>query len=134
MNCGYKAIIFTANGDMRQAINILQTCAAGFNIVNEKNIYYIADIPHPQIIKDLIYKCINKNINEACNDITSIYKMGYSPTDIIGTIYNVSKSLDIPDEIKLSILKETGFIQLRISEGLNTLCQLTSLVGYLCKI
>jgi replication factor C subunit 2/4 len=60
--------------------------------------------------------------------------MGYSPADILGTIYNVSKSLDISDEIKLPILKEIGFSQLRVSEGLSTLCQLVSLIGYLCKI
>ena len=58
----------------------------------------------------------------------------YSPADILGTIYNVSKSLDISDEIKLPILKEIGFAQLRVSEGLSTLCQLVSLIGYLCKI
>jgi replication factor C subunit 2/4 len=131
---GLNAIIFTSNGDMRQAINILQTCSAGFKIVNEENIFYIADIPHPQIIKDLILKCIDKNVNEACKEITNIYQMGYSATDIIGTIYNVSKSLEIPDNIKLYILKEIGFIQLRISEGLNTLCQLVSLIGYLSKV
>jgi replication factor C subunit 2/4 len=131
---GCHAIIFTSNGDMRQAINILQSCAAGFDIINEKNVYYIADIPHPTMIKDMINKCINKDIDNAFTDIKNIYNMGYSPADILGTIYNVSKSLDISDEIKLPILKEIGFSQLRVSEGLSTLCQLVSLIGYLCKI
>jgi len=86
------------------------------------------------MIKDMINKCINKDIDDAFTDIKNIYNMGYSPADILGTIYNVSKSLDISDEIKLPILKEIGFAQLRVSEGLSTLCQLVSLIGYLCKI
>ena len=58
--------------------------------------------------------------------------MGYSPSDILSTIYNVSKTLDVNKNIKINILKEIGFTQLRIGEGLNTLCQLVSLVAYLC--
>jgi len=54
--------------------------------------------------------------------------------NLVITPDNVSKSLDISDEIKLPILKEIGFAQLRVSEGLSTLCQLVSLIGYLCKI
>ena len=129
---GINAITFISDGDMRRAINTLQSCHAGFEIINEKNIYYIADIPHPKMIENLIHICIDKKVNEGCLEIKKIFNMGYSPSDILSTIYNVSKTLDIPENIKINILKEIGFTQLRIGEGLNTLCQLVSLVAYLC--
>ena len=131
---GCDAIVFIADGDMRQAINTLQSCAAGFGIVNEENVYRITDIPHPNIIRNILKKCILGNIDDACIDIKSIYDKGYSPSDILGTFYKVSKIEDVSDEIKLQILKEIGFSQLRVSEGLSTLCQLTGLIGRLSSI
>ena len=66
---GINAITFISDGDMRRAINTLQSCHAGFEIINEKNIYYIADIPHPKMIENLIHICIDKKVNEGCLEI-----------------------------------------------------------------
>ena len=36
---GLEAIVFTADGDMRQALNNLQSTALGFGMVNEENVF-----------------------------------------------------------------------------------------------
>jgi len=38
---GLASIVFTANGDMRQAINNLQSTFTGFNIVNMENVFKV---------------------------------------------------------------------------------------------
>ena len=131
---GINAIVFIADGDLRQAINILQSCYSGFEIINEENIFYIADIPHPKKIENIILKCIEKNFNEALDQILLIYKKGYSSSDIVGTLYKVCKELDISEDIKLNILKQIGFTQLRISSGLGTLPQLLGLISSIYEI
>ena len=40
---GYEAIIFTAEGDMRYALNNLQATAAGFGIINKDNVFKVCD-------------------------------------------------------------------------------------------
>lgn len=38
---GLEAIIFTADGDMRQALNNLQATFSGFRFVNQENVFKV---------------------------------------------------------------------------------------------
>lgn len=38
---GLEAILFTAEGDMRNALNSLQATHAGFGVVNDTNVYKV---------------------------------------------------------------------------------------------
>ena len=38
---GLEAIVFTAQGDMRQALNNLQSTAQGFNHVSSENVFKV---------------------------------------------------------------------------------------------
>ena len=40
---GYESIIFTAEGDMRYALNNLQATAAGFGEINKENVFKVCD-------------------------------------------------------------------------------------------
>ena len=48
---GIEAIIFTAEGDMRYALNNLQATASGFDkVISRENVFRVCDQPHPEII------------------------------------------------------------------------------------
>jgi replication factor C subunit 2/4 len=40
---GYEALIFTAEGDMRYALNNLQATAAGFDKITKENVFKVCD-------------------------------------------------------------------------------------------
>ena len=40
---GMEAIIFTAEGDMRYALNNLQATAAGFGAITKENVFKVCD-------------------------------------------------------------------------------------------
>jgi replication factor C subunit 2/4 len=40
---GFEALIFTADGDMRYALNNLQATSAGFGLVNKDNVFKVCD-------------------------------------------------------------------------------------------
>jgi len=42
---GLEAIIFTADGDMRNALNTLQATSAGFGLVDGDNVFKVRWIP-----------------------------------------------------------------------------------------
>jgi replication factor C subunit 2/4 len=47
---GIEAIIFTAEGDMRYALNNLQATASGFDkVITRENVFKVCDQPHPEI-------------------------------------------------------------------------------------
>ena len=71
----------------------------------------------------------------ACDIISRLYDDGYASTDIISTLFKVTKGHDdLPEMLKLDFLREIGFTHMRISEGLNSKLQLLGCAGRLSKV
>jgi replication factor C subunit 2/4 len=51
---GLDALIFTAEGDMRQAINNLQATHTGFRFVDRSNVFKVCDVPNIESLKLII--------------------------------------------------------------------------------
>lgn len=62
---GLEAIVFTAQGDMRQALNNLQSTFNGFGLVNSENVFKVCDEPHPLLIKDMLKSCMEADVRKA---------------------------------------------------------------------
>uniref|UniRef100_A0A4W3JM15 Replication factor C subunit 2 n=1 Tax=Callorhinchus milii TaxID=7868 RepID=A0A4W3JM15_CALMI len=108
---GLEAIVFTAQGDMRQ----------------------VCDEPHPLLVKEMIQHCVNANIDEAYKVVAHLWKLGYSPEDIIGNIFRVCKTFQMQEYLKLEFIKEIGYTHMRIAEGVNSLLQMAGLLARLCQ-
>ncbi|VDP02969.1 unnamed protein product [Soboliphyme baturini] len=107
---GLEAVIFTAQGDMRYALNNLQSTATGFGMVTAENVFKICDEPHPFLIKDMFDHCAKCNIDEAYKIIHHLVKLGYSAEDIIRSISRVCKTHDIDEYLRLGYLKVCDFV------------------------
>lgn len=127
---GLVAILFTAQGDMRQALNNLQCTVSGYGFVSAENVYKVCDEPHPSLMIEMFKNCVRGKVRDASETVHTLYRLGYSPEDIIITMFRVCKSCDeIPELLKLEFLKEIGICHKRIVEGLTTLVQLSGLVA-----
>lgn len=133
-NDGIEAIIFTAQGDMRQAINNLQSTVNGFGHVNSENVFKVCDEPHPLLIKQMIEHCADERIDEALKIMAHLWKLGYSAEDIINVIFRVCKTAALPEFVKLEYIKQIGLCHTRISQGLNSLLQLNALLARFIKV
>lgn len=131
---GLKAIMFTAQGDLRQAINNLQSAHNGFGLVNSENVFKVCDEPHPVVIKEMIGHCVKGSFAEAYKVISDLHKAGYSPEDIITNVFKVVKSYEMPEYTKLEYIKQIGLTHMRIAKGVGSLLQLSALVARLCAI
>ena len=67
-------------------------------------------------------------------DLHLLLLIGYAATDIIQTLFRVTRTMDMPEPLKLEFIREIGFTHMRISEGLNTQLQLMGCVARLCAI
>ncbi|KAI9101280.1 P-loop containing nucleoside triphosphate hydrolase protein [Phlyctochytrium arcticum] len=131
---GLEAIIFTAEGDMRQAINNLQATWSGFGFINPENVFKVCDQPHPILVKEIIGSCINCEVDPALDKIRTLWMQGYSSVDIITTLFRVVKLFDMQEYAKLEFIKEIGLTHMKALEGNQTLVQLSGLVVRLCKL
>ena len=98
------------------AVNSLQATFYGFNVVNEENVIKVCDQPPPVVAKQIVQCCVSKDMVGARSGMTQLWNLGYSSSDIVGTIFKVTK-----------------VCQLRIAEGATTLLQLLGLVAKMCE-
>uniref|UniRef100_A0A4W2C3Z4 Replication factor C subunit 2 n=1 Tax=Bos indicus x Bos taurus TaxID=30522 RepID=A0A4W2C3Z4_BOBOX len=130
---GLEAIIFTAQGDMRQALNNLQSTYSGFGFINSENVFKVCDEPHPLLVKEMIQHCVSADIDEAYKILAHLWHLGYSPEDIIGNIFRVCKTFQMAEYLKLEFIKEIGYTHMKIAEGVNSLLQMAGLLARLCQ-
>lgn len=131
---GLSALIFSSEGDMRQAINNLQSTVAGFGFVNGDNVFKVVDSPHPLTVQRMIKACQEQKLDQGLEELTTLWDKGYSAVDIISTMFKVTKSMDIDEGLKLEIIKQIGFSHMKILDGLSTYLQLSGCLARLCKI
>jgi replication factor C subunit 2/4 len=156
---GIAALVFSAEGDMRQAINNLQSTHAGFGFVNGDNVFRVVDSPHPIKVQAMIKSCHEQKIDEALDSLQELWwvvrgddekkvkkgglkltcafgrTLGYSCHDIISSMFKVTKTIpSLAEHTKLEFIREIGFTHMRILEGMQTYLQLAGCVAKLCKL
>lgn len=70
---GLAALVFSAEGDMRQAINNLQSTWAGFGFVNGDNVFRVVDSPHPVKVQAMIKACYEGKIDSALDTLGDLW-------------------------------------------------------------
>lgn len=70
---GIAALVFSAEGDMRQAINNLQSTSAGFGFVNGDNVFRVVDSPHPIKVQAMIRSCHEQKVDEALESLKELW-------------------------------------------------------------
>ncbi|KAL4400047.1 replication factor C subunit 4 [Malassezia pachydermatis] len=132
---GLAAIVFTAEGDMRQAINNLQSTWTGMGYVSPDNVFKVCDQPHPLIIQEILTRCHTGDVDGALDKLDDVWSLGYSSLDIVTTLFRVVKTMDtLPEPVKLDFIREIGWTHMRTLEGVGTLLQLSGLVARLAKL
>eukprot|EP00527_Entomoneis_sp_CCMP2396_P002686 CAMPEP_0198142282 /NCGR_PEP_ID=MMETSP1443-20131203/5111_1 /TAXON_ID=186043 /ORGANISM="Entomoneis sp., Strain CCMP2396" /LENGTH=352 /DNA_ID=CAMNT_0043805253 /DNA_START=130 /DNA_END=1188 /DNA_ORIENTATION=+ len=131
---GLEAILFTAEGDMRHALNNLQ---ASFHLtqdgmITQETVFKVCDQPHPKVVSEIIAHCQKGDTLKAVQTMQKLCQLGYAVSDIIGTLFKVVKAhMQLPEALKLEYLREIGFTHMRIADGVNSSLQLYGLVARL---
>lgn len=125
-----NAIKYVAQGDMRRAINALQSAAIIDKKINADMIYQTSALAKPEDIDDLILLSLEGNFVKAHIKLDYLLnEEGLAGTDITGQIYRQIFNINIPDKLKVSLIDYIGEIDFRISEGANEVLQLGTLMS-----
>jgi replication factor C subunit 2/4 len=133
-NDGLEAVVFTAEGDMRQALNNAQATFAGCGSLTQDHVFRVCDTPHPVTVARAIDAAAAGDLDTAVAAVRGLWDAGYSPLDIVQTLFRVVKIHNLPESVKLEFLREIGFLHLRVTEGVASLVQITALVAKLAEI
>ncbi|KAJ5397298.1 hypothetical protein N7509_005411 [Penicillium cosmopolitanum] len=121
---GLAALVFSAEGDMRQAINNLQSTWSGFGFVSGDNVFRVVDSPHPVKVQAMIKACWEGKVDAALEGLNELC-----------TMFRVTKSIPtLSEHSKLEFVREIGFTHMRILDGVQSLLQLSGCISKLCKI
>ncbi|OBT55930.1 replication factor C subunit 2/4 [Pseudogymnoascus sp. 24MN13] len=132
---GLAALVFSAEGDMRQAINNCQSTWAGFGFVSGDNVFKVVDSPHPIKVQAMLKSCYEGKVDAALESLKELWDLGYSSHDIISTMFRVTKTIPtLSEHSKLEFIKEIGFTHMKILEGVQSLLQLSACVARLSKL
>lgn len=128
---GLDALIFSAEGDMRNVLNGAQSTFNAFGTITKETVFRMNDQPQPEKVKRCLEAALKKDWDAAFAPVREIWKQGYSSTDIISTFARVTKQMDVAEHIKLEWLKEVGLAHMRVTAGAQGLLQLDAMV---CKL
>jgi replication factor C subunit 2/4 len=132
---GINALIETAEGDMRYALNNMQSTIVGFGSVTRDNVYKIVDVPRPEIVNKIMEFLFNGNLKNAILNVNQLSEEGYNTYDIVSTISKViQNNNDIKDEIKLDILMEVSKTKMKVLDGVNSILQIYGLLANILKL
>lgn len=134
VDSGLDSLIFTAEGDMRNAINNLQSTVNGFGIVNKENVMRVCDMPPPEKVKSILKDCKSCDWRTAHDSAKELIVNGYTPMDIVGVMRSVIKRSDFKEFIVLEYMKEIGRCHYSMCDGTSSMLQLDKLLCRLCQI
>jgi replication factor C subunit 2/4 len=106
---GIDALVFTSEGDMRQAVNNLQSTFSGFDFVSADAVFKVCDQPHPVTIDAMIRSCHKGDIDTAMGKLQDLWDHGYSAVDIVTTLFRVTKTSEaLTEYLKLEFIRVSG--------------------------
>jgi replication factor C small subunit len=125
-----NAIKYVSQGDLRRAINALQSAAIVDKKIDVDAIYKTSALAKPEDIDDLILLSLEGNFIKAHIKLNYLLNdEGLAGTDITGQIYRQIFNINIPDKLKIDLIDFIGEIDFRISEGANERLQLGTLMS-----
>ena len=132
---GLEALVFTAEGDMRNALNNMQSAFVGFGTVTRESVLRVCDTPQPHELAAAIAAASKADWSKSYDILEALYNKGYSVGDIVGSLLRVLKGFDMREDMKIEFTKEIAITHMRVlSDGVQTISQIGGLVAKLCRV
>src|SRR3972149_4283583 len=117
-------------GDMRKAINILQTAATNSKNITKKLIFDMAAQVESQEVKKMLKFALDGSFTDARKMLQDMLLVhGISGEDIIKQIANQVYDLEVSEKAKIEIIDKIGEFEFRLNQGGDPHIQLTALLA-----
>ena len=132
---GLTALFEVSEGDLRRAINLLQTAASYSTSIDEDLIYRVAGIAAGIEARKILELSLAGKFEEARKLLREkLYVDGISERDLLSQMYRESFYLPIKEEEKLKLISLIGEVDYRLSQGATPEVQFMMLLSYLYSL
>ncbi len=129
---GKKAILEMAEGDMRAAINTLQSAATFGKSVTEEGVYKVVGKAKPLDVQEMLNLALEGDFMEARKKLRYLLvEEGLSGGDIVKQIHSELFKLKLPEQAKLALTEAVGEVDFRLVQGADEEVQLSALLAQL---
>ena len=133
-NEGIDTVLYISEGDLRKAINILQSTAASGKTIEKMTVLQTIGHADPERIQQMLKYALEGDFYKAREVLQLlILEFGLSGTDVTHQIYREIPSLELLDFQKLKITEFLAEVDFRISEGASSNIQLSSFLAKLVE-
>nr|XP_004611264.1 unnamed protein product [Sorex araneus] len=127
---GMKALVTLSSGDMRRALNILQSTHMAFGKVTEETVYTCTGHPLRADIANILDWMLNLDFTTAYRNIMALKTLkGLALHDILTEIHLFVHRVDFPASVRIHLLTKMADIEYRLSAGTSEKIQLSSLIA-----
>jgi replication factor C small subunit len=127
---GLEAILYVSEGDLRKAINLLQSASAFSREISDEVIYGVIAKARPEDIREILQTALGGDFMKAREQLRELMvAYGMSGQDIVGQLHREVYNLEIPEELKVKLADVIGEYDFRLTEGSNELIQLEALLA-----
>lgn len=127
---GLKALVRLSNGDMRKALNILQSTHMASQQITEDAVYLCTGNPLPKDIEQISYWLLNESFAISYKQISEIKtRKGLALVDIVREVTMFVFKIKMPTDVRVQLINEMADIEYRLTFGCNDKLQLGSLVA-----
>ncbi|HDI73447.1 MAG TPA: replication factor C small subunit [Candidatus Korarchaeota archaeon] len=133
---GISAIVYVAEGDLRRAVNLLQTASAMADTVDAKVVYRVAGLAHPEEVKGMINAALKGRFVAARDMLRNLMiNYGMSAQDVIKQLNReIMASKSIPDKVKAQLMVFLSEVDFRVTEGAHGDVQLAAMLAKLVEL
>ncbi|KAM1022912.1 hypothetical protein ACFX2I_043779 [Malus domestica] len=131
---GLAAVIRLSNGDMRRALNILQSTHMASQQITEEAVYLCTGNPLPKDIEQISYWLLNESFAESFKRISDMKaRKGLALIDIVREVTMFVFKIMMPAEVRVKLISDLADIEYRLTFGCNDKLQLGSLIATFTK-
>jgi replication factor C small subunit len=127
-----RAINYVSMGDMRRAVNALQSAAVLSDELRPEMIYEITAMARPEQIRALITQALAGQFFEALEALDTLLGKGISGDEILAQMHRLVIGMEISARKKVELMDRIGEADFRITEGANERIQLDALLASIC--
>lgn len=128
---GIEAIVYVAKGDIRRAVNALQSASTIAKTITADIVYQTTATAKPREIDDMLKLALNGQFMDARNKLDELLiAYGLSGNDIIDQIYSSMFTLGLDEDVLVALIDRIGEADFRLTEGANERIQVEALLAH----
>ncbi|XP_022957601.1 replication factor C subunit 3-like [Cucurbita moschata] len=127
---GLAALVRLCGGDMRKALNILQSTHMASHHITDEAVYLCTGNPMPKDIEQISFWLLNEPFSDSFKRISEIKtRKGLALVDIVREVTMFVFKIKMPSEVRVQLINDLADIEYRMSFGCNDKLQLGLLIS-----